>query len=182
MKSWKTLASKIIEDNTFFTLKADDFETVDGVKGTWYYHDNVGGAACVIGQMDDDCFLLIEEYRYLRDMLSVSHIAGRVEKGEEPVHTARREFLEESGYEAEEFIYLGTLVNAPAFSKEELHYFLARGLKKAEQSLDEVEQIKPLMMSMLEVERAIQDGHMWNANAVAGVHLLQKYLAKEKEL
>jgi 8-oxo-dGTP pyrophosphatase MutT (NUDIX family) len=67
---------------------------------------------------------------------------GRIEEGEEILESAKRELLEESGYEAEEFILLDA--RQPASKIEWAVYtFIAKGIKKvAELSPDNGEKIE----------------------------------------
>ena len=46
------------------------------------------------------------------------------------INSIKREIQEEAGYKAEEWDKLGTLVNAPGYSDEVIHLFLARKLHK----------------------------------------------------
>ncbi len=72
----------------------------------------------------------------------VGTTGGRVDKGEEILDAAKRELLEESGYEAEEFILWDT--TQPVGKIDWVVYtFIAKGLKKvAEMNLDAGEKIK----------------------------------------
>ena len=54
--------------------------------------------------------------------------AGKLEPGEPPDITARREMAEEAGLAAASLEKLGEVVTAPGFSDEVLHLYLARGL------------------------------------------------------
>lgn len=76
---------------------------------------------------------------------------GRVEEGEDIFAAAKRELLEESGYEAEEFILWDA--QYPASKIDWVVYtFVAKGLKKvAELNLDPGEKIKLLTVSLDEL-------------------------------
>jgi ADP-ribose pyrophosphatase len=52
--------------------------------------------------------------------------AGFIEPGETPEQAARRELLEETGYSAPAFMYLGTFLLVPDLSNSRGHVFLAR--------------------------------------------------------
>merc|ERR1711907_264295 len=73
--------------------------------------------------------------------------AGTLETGETPINSIKREIQEEAGYKAEEWDKLGTLVNAPGYSDEVIHLFLARKLHKLDNDVqgDLVKDNKALM-------------------------------------
>ncbi|MGC2175425.1 MAG: NUDIX hydrolase [Acidimicrobiales bacterium] len=52
--------------------------------------------------------------------------------GEEPLDTAKRELLEELGYEASEWTLLGHFMNSPGWSTQVMVVYEARGLTKRE--------------------------------------------------
>src|SRR3989344_1936457 len=72
----------------------------------------------------------------------VGVIGGRVDEGEEPLEAAKRELLEETGYEANEYI----LWDAIQFTEKidwAIYTFVAKGCNKIkEQSVDSGEKIK----------------------------------------
>ncbi len=76
---------------------------------------------------------------------------GRVDEGEDILEAAKRELLEESGYEAEEFVLWDA--QHPASKIDWVVYtFIAKGLKKvADQNLDGGEDIKPLPVTLDEL-------------------------------
>lgn len=76
---------------------------------------------------------------------------GRVEEGEEILSAAKRELLEESGYEAEEFVLWNAV--QPASKIEYVVYtFIAKGLKKvADLNLDAGEKVALIDVSLDEL-------------------------------
>jgi 8-oxo-dGTP pyrophosphatase MutT (NUDIX family) len=55
--------------------------------------------------------------------------AGRLEPGESPAWTARRELVEEAGCEASSWAELGSILSSPGVFAETIHLYLARGLR-----------------------------------------------------
>ena len=64
---------------------------------------------------------------------------GHIEDNEEPFDAAMRELREETGYTADEWTEIGDFHPAPAYSDEYITMYMARGLHKGKQDLDEDE-------------------------------------------
>jgi ADP-ribose pyrophosphatase len=78
----------------------------------------------------------------------VGAVGGRVEEGEDILSAAKREMLEESGYEAEEFI-LWDAVHPTSKIDWVVYTFIAKGVKKnSEPKLDAGEKIKLLDLTL----------------------------------
>lgn len=107
----------------------------------------------VIPEIEDD-FLMVKQWRHGENKLSIEFPGGVIEKGELPETAARRELLEETGFEAGELKYLGKANPNPAIMSNHVHFFAASELKSAgEQNLDEEEFVEYLRISKKEVIR-----------------------------
>ncbi len=99
-------------------------------------------------------FLMERQYRHGSESVTLEFPAGLVEEGESAEDAARREFMEETGYEGE-MEELCSFNPNPAFMTNTQTIFLARNLRKtASQSLDENEEIE---LGEVEVESVIED-------------------------
>jgi ADP-ribose pyrophosphatase len=78
-------------------------------------------------------------------------LGGRVDEGEDILTAAKRELLEESGYEAEEYVLWDS--QHPVSKIDWVVYtFIAKGLKKvSEPNLDAGEKMKPLIVNFDEL-------------------------------
>lgn len=77
---------------------------------------------------DEDCAVLVEQYRYVFGRTLLEIPAGKREPGEDPLTTARRELREETGAEATHWQPLGAVLPSPGCYGEVLHLYLARDL------------------------------------------------------
>ena len=178
MKKWKTLSRQLIEENRFASFKVDEFETAEGNKGSYYYHLN-NNAACAFAQLSEDQFVMLREYRYLLDQISLSHVQARVEIGEDAIDAAHREVIEEVGYKAGEMISLGWMASAPAISKEVFSVFLARDLSLEEKNNDEFEDTEVVIMSRAQIDEAVVSGEIWDSNVIATWQKVKMFLDSE---
>ena len=89
------------------------------------------GAAVVLALDDQDRALVVLQYRHAVQHRMVELPAGLLDKpGEDPEDAARRELVEETGYEASEWTHLVTTYASPGISAEIAHISLARGLTR----------------------------------------------------
>ncbi len=183
MKSWKTLKTEAIEENKHLRFLVDDFETPKGNTGRYFYHTNAysDGAIGIFLQKEKDTFIMIREYRYLFDSVSVSQPQGSIDPSEDPLATAKREAAEETGWEPQKVISLGWMATGPAFSKERAYGYLGRDLKKVGQKLDENESIEVVEMSSSDIDDAIRSGDIWDGQVIAAWYMVKDHLAKESE-
>lgn len=87
------------------------------------------GAAIVLAVDDEDRVLCLWQYRHAVGERLVQLPAGLLDvAGEEPVEVARRELVEEAGYDAAEWTHLVSAYSSPGILSELSHYYLARGL------------------------------------------------------
>ena len=87
---------------------------------------NDGSAAIIFAMTKDKEFILAIEPRvFTKETVDIGLPAGYIENDEKPIEAAKRELLEETGYEAEEFIPIGSYYQDQGCSSAYNHYFLA---------------------------------------------------------
>ena len=98
------------------------------------------GAVAVVPLLDDGRVIVERQFRYPIDQVITEIPAGKLDSSEEDrLEAAKRELREETGYTAENWQSLGDYHPAAAYSDEKLTLYLATGLKKGEQQLDDDE-------------------------------------------
>jgi 8-oxo-dGTP pyrophosphatase MutT (NUDIX family) len=95
--------------------------------------------------------------------------AGRLEPGEPPEDTARRELLEEAGCKAGQWQSLGSILASPGVFDEVIHLYLARGLEQHDSRHEEHEVIEVHWVPLAEAVRQATDGAIRDAKTVIGL-------------
>jgi len=117
-------------------------------------------AALAVPITPNNKIVLLRQYRFAVSRYLLEFPAGTLEIGETPINSIKREIQEETGFKAEKWDALGSLVNAPGYSDEVIHLFLARNLSKLKSEVqgDLDEDIKVLILSPNELDNLISCG------------------------
>ncbi|WP_018922646.1 NUDIX hydrolase [Salsuginibacillus kocurii] len=133
-----------------------DMQKQEGVKDRPFFHLNENEAVVVLAK-DKNCYILINQYRKPVDSHVVQLPGGGVEKGESLEEAAKREFLEETGYECKELTYLGNMLPASWRTNEITHVcYTEKVEKRSHQQLESHETIEVHRVSVEETVTNIQ--------------------------
>ena len=130
------------------------------------------GAVAMLPFLDDKRLLLIKQYRHAVGKVLFEIPAGTLEEGEDPQECARRELIEETGYEASVLEKLFSCFLAPGYSSEVIHVFLASKLRKMGRRLEVDEVIEPEPMTLEKAEAMIKNGGIMDAKSICGISYL----------
>lgn len=174
----KTIHSNQIFEGKVISLKVDDVILPNGKEGKREII-NHPGAVAIIAITDEGKIALVEQYRKALERSIIEIPAGKLEPGEEPAVTARRELEEETGYGCHKLTYLQSFSTSPGFADEIIHLFVAENLYKIEEKaeLDEDEFVELLEVTIEEAEEMVKDQRIYDAKtafAVLWMRLSQK--------
>ena len=130
------------------------------------------GAVAVVPVFDDGDVLLIRQFRPSIDKEIYEIPAGTLEPGEKPLATAKREIVEETGFQARRWRKLTSFYTAPGFCTELIHVYEARGLSPAHAEGDADEILRPVRVSLKEALSYIRRGRIRDAKSIAGLLVL----------
>jgi ADP-ribose pyrophosphatase len=154
-------------------VKRDKVRLPDGKPATREYvqHD---GAVMIIPVLDSGELVMERQYRYAMRRHCLEFPAGKIDPGEAPLATGRRELLEETGYVAGEWIYLATVNPTVAYSTERVLIYLARNLTHRGGKLDEGEFLEVLHLPLTNLLERVRSGEITDVKTVIGVFWLEK--------
>ena len=124
----------------------------------------------VIALTPDNEIVLVEQYRYGIEKPTLELPGGVCDPGESPLESSKRELLEETGFEGDECIYLGSVSSNPAMMTNNTHTYLIRNCTKvSEQQLDGNERIHVHVMPLVEFLEMVGKGEVDHSLVVAAV-------------
>jgi ADP-ribose pyrophosphatase len=155
-------------DGSLLKVQRDQVKLPDGSPGVREYIRHPGAVA-VVALFDDGRVLLERQFRYPhgRDFLEVP--AGKLEPGEPQLDSARRELLEETGYQAAEWTRIGVVHTSIAYTDEAINIFVAKKLTHVGGKLDEGEFLEVLTPRFDEAIAMIRDGRITDAKTVSAL-------------
>ena len=127
--------------------------------------------AVAILPLEGDRCKLLKQFRYAVNKEIIEAPAGTMEEGEDPIQTAHRELIEETGFGARTMIPRGFILTTPGFTDEKIFLFEARDLYPSNEfSKDEDEMIEVFDVATRDLDRMIRDGTIVDAKTICLIH------------
>ncbi|HTR44720.1 MAG TPA: NUDIX hydrolase, partial [Thermodesulfovibrionales bacterium] len=144
---------------------------------------NCEGIVAIVPMTGSGEVILIRQFRPAVNNYVIEFPAGLNDKGERLEEAARRELLEETGYEPEEMIFLAQGPLSSGSSNELLSVYLAKGLRfTGVQGRDETEDIEVLEISLdrvdQELSRFAERGDYIDLKILGFIELAKKRVGK----
>lgn len=185
---YKVLKEEVVYDNYFQLIHGhivhDTFHQDDqiSIERTYFHRGN--SVAILIYEKDTDTILLTCQFRYPTIQKTNGWIyelpAGSIEEDEEPYACAKREVLEEIGYEVKEMKKVSEFFASPGGASEliTLYYCEVHSSDKIEDGggvAHEHEDIKLIKLPVAQIGEHISSGKILDAKTIIG---LQWYMTK----
>jgi len=127
------------------------------------------GGVTAVPVLDDGRLLLIRQFRYPIGKFILELPAGKLDSGQPPLETMARELEEETGYRAAKLTHVFSFYTTPGISDELIHFFIARGLSRSAQRLEEGEHITVEAFSPDECQEKIRTGEISDGKTILGI-------------
>lgn len=127
------------------------------------------GAVLIVPFLDARRIILLRQYRATIKRYLYELPAGTLNRGEMPLACARREVVEETGFAAARFAYLGRIVPVPGYADEKIFIYKATHLTPAYRARDDDEIIRTLVVTRLQVRRLLKSRRLEDAKTIAAL-------------
>jgi 8-oxo-dGTP pyrophosphatase MutT (NUDIX family) len=184
VRPWRSLRSRVLLKTPIFGVRAEDYRSRDtGHRHTFYFLDAPDWIN-VIPIDERGRVVMIRQHRYGSRLLELEIPGGAVNPGErDPLNAAKRELLEETGYEARRWVRLGFAHPNPAFHRNLCHMFLAVGARRVKaQELDHAEEIDVTLQPLSRISKLLGSGKIAHALVIAAFHRLHVRRARYQRL
>lgn len=140
--------------------------------------------AIVAAITPDGQVVLERSYKHGPRRVAVALPAGYLEEGESAIDTARRELLEETGYEADEWKSLGSFTVDGNYGVSVAHAFLATNARRARDpggaGHDDLEEIELFTLPLSEAIALIERGEVAQLSSAAALALAAMALSSAR--
>ncbi|HSC94646.1 MAG TPA: NUDIX hydrolase [Burkholderiales bacterium] len=136
------------------------------------------GAVAMVPFLDPTTVVLVRQYRYPLARHFYEVPAGKIDPGETPLQTARRELREECGYRAARWRHLTTIHPCIGYSDERIELYLARGLTHVGHAPDDGELIEVVPMKLAAALRWVRAGKITDEKTVIGLLWADRFLRR----
>lgn len=178
MKPWRVLHSRYLLKRWWMNLRVDRVQLPDGTEIEEFHVIEYPDWACVVCLDQDDRLVLVRQYRHGIGRTLLECPAGAVGASEDPLAAAQRELLEETGYAAEDWSYLGRCAPEPSKHTNYAHLFVARGARSVQPPQPDA--TEDLTVERLSLEEAFQQAEA--GKFAHGIHLAALFWAQRRGL
>lgn len=170
----KTLESEMIYRGSILNLRKDK---VTVKTGTSYREivEHHGGAA-VAALTRDGKIVMVRQFRKTVEGVQLEVPAGKVEIGEDPAVTVRRELKEETGYTAGQFHFLTAMEPSVGYTTERIYIYFATDLTPGETHFDENEAIDIVEYDFQKAYQMVLRGEITDGKSIVAI-LMTKLIA-----
>jgi ADP-ribose pyrophosphatase len=176
IRPWKVIASEPMLDGRIFKVRKDTtINPRTGQTHEMFVLDQPNWVN-VIPLTPDEHVVMVEQWRHGSRTIELETPGGLMDDRETPAACARRELLEETGYDTDRLVHLGTVKPNPAIQSNLQHYLLATGCRKvAELNLDHAEDIHVRLVRLAEVPEMIRAGKITHGIVIGAFYWLDLY-------
>ncbi len=159
MKNWITLSRKTLLDRSpFLVVEEHSVLLPDGhIINDWSWVITPDFVIIAVITADGK-WLVFEQVKYAIGEVTLAPVGGYIEPGEDPLHAAKREVLEETGFEATNWTFMGKYVVDANRGKAIGYLYLARAAYPAAPvDSDDLEEQKLLFLSNKQIRKAVME-------------------------
>ncbi|MEM7373869.1 MAG: NUDIX hydrolase [Bacteroidota bacterium] len=168
---WKTLDSIVHYSNPWISVSEHQVISPGGkagIYGTVHFKSDAVG----IVPFDGEHIWLVGQFRYALDQYSWEIPEGGSPQGEEPLETAKRELLEETGLSAQTYDILFEMHLSNSVSDEWGIVYLATGLQQGEAQPEHTEELSVRKISLEQAFQEVESFRITDSLTIAAIYKL----------
>jgi ADP-ribose pyrophosphatase len=174
-----TVESRRVFEGKIINLRVDTVRMASGQISTREVVEHAP-CVCIVPLHDNGTVTLVRQYRKAIERFLLEVPAGGMDQGEDSHAAGHRELMEETGLRAERMEPLSFFWTTPGFCDEGMHAFLATGLTKGDDHMDEDEDIEVERVPLSQAPDMIASGQIQDAKSIASLMLVYARRFKSK--
>ncbi|MBC8023157.1 MAG: NUDIX hydrolase [Burkholderiales bacterium] len=163
-----THSTQLVYEGGLLEIRRDEVKLPDGHMA-WREYVVHPGAVMILAFVDADTVILERQFRYPKHRHFIELPAGKLEAGERALSTAKRELIEECGFEAREWWKVATLDPCIGYSTEVIEVYGARGLHHVGAKLDAGEHLETFEARIEDALEWVRDGIITDTKTTLGL-------------
>ena len=177
---WQIISEKNVYDNKWINVTEYDVINPNGGKGIYgkIHFKNI--AICIVVLDDELNTYLVGQYRFAINEYSWEIPEGGGALNADPLDSAKRELLEETGLVAKEWTPILKFYLSNSVSDEYAIIYLARQLEQQTAMPEETEQLIIKKIRFEEAWKMVEDGLVTDAMSVAAIQKVNWMLADHR--
>ncbi|MFM8840677.1 MAG: NUDIX domain-containing protein [bacterium] len=178
-KHYSTLQKELLHDNGYWLYMHDQYVLSDGRSTGDYFYADSHGSTIIIPILPDGRLIMVEQFRYLNQRLSIEFPGGGIPKGYTPEENALKELREETGMDADTLVHVGAFNPCNGITNEWCSVYIAKNLRLVGQNTDATEAIRIIHVSVDECQEMIRCGEIWDGMTITSWMLFQSKQSKD---
>ncbi|MBR0119752.1 MAG: NUDIX hydrolase [Eubacterium sp.] len=185
--TWELISTEHIVQDKWIDFRRSAYRFPDGTVFEPFYSYSRRDYVVIVASDEDGNYLCVRQYRQGIGKVTTEFPAGGIERrdgkeygsgdtsAEDALDAAKRELLEETGYESDEWQHMLTIPSNATIADNYAHLFVAKNCRKvAGQSLDETECLNVITLSADEIDGLVTDGDFLQAMHVTAWLMSQR--------
>ena len=182
VEDWEKLDSELLADYRIFRVRKDTRRSPRTGDIHHFFVLDSPDWVNVIPLTVEGKVAMIHQFRHGRAQVTLEIPGGVVDPEDDtPAETARRELLEETGYEADHLVHIGTVDPNPAFLNNRCYTYLALGAHYTQEpAFDGAEDIAVEEIPLENIPELIRTGRVSHALVVAAFYHYENYVSGDR--
>lgn len=171
VKHWDILSTRLVYSaKPWIEVSLQQVRLPNGKLVSDYHQIKLPEFCVIFTETTEGKVIVLRQYRHGVRGVTLTLPAGLLEDGENPLETAKRELLEETGYEASHWRSLGSFVPNSNYGCGKVHLFHANGAEHVQTANSgDLEDSELILMSKADLLTAVREGKILSLSAAAAI-------------
>lgn len=166
--------SQVVFEESLLKVKRDRLQVGSNPSYDYYSLVTYPFAVAILATTPDGSLVLTQEYRHPTAQILLGCPGGFVDLNEDPIESAKRELMEETGFQAQSFQVIGSAFPYAGISSQKTIYIQAQeAVLIEEQKLESSEIIRPLLIKLKDILQAISQRYHVDGNLCTALFFYQ---------